>query len=70
MTAGEARISSKVNLVGIALIWMTAQILVVVIHFWISSGTSRNTSREWCCDVDFCEVPAAFVNIGIRYARK
>jgi hypothetical protein len=66
-------------LVGIALIWMTAQVLVVVVHFWISSGTSRNTSREWCCDVDTCEVPSPDRYIGqgrlrrqngIRYARK
>jgi hypothetical protein len=57
MTAGEAPNSSRVTLTGIALIWMTAQVLVVVVHFWISSGTAPNTSRHWCCGVDTCEVP-------------
>jgi hypothetical protein len=39
MTTGAAPGSSKITLFGIALIWMTAQVLVAVIHdFWISRG--------------------------------
>jgi hypothetical protein len=79
MTAGKAPVSGKVTLTGIALIWMTAQVLVVVVHdFWISSGTSRNTSWEGCCGVDTCEVPGPITiqgkgrlrrQDGIRYVR-
>jgi hypothetical protein len=48
MAACEALASSRITLIGIALIWMTAQVLVVVAHdFRIRAGTHRNISREW-----------------------
>jgi hypothetical protein len=80
MTAGEAPVSGKVTLTGIALIWMIAQVLLVVAHdFWISSGTYRHTSRERCCGVDTCVVPGPIAiqgkgrlrrQDGILYVRK
>ncbi len=43
MTAGEDRVSSRITLIGIALIWIAAQVLVVVAHdFWISRGGGDN----------------------------
>jgi hypothetical protein len=57
MTAGEAAVSSRITLIGIALIWMTAQVLVVVAHeFWTSRVAYRNTFGEWCCGGDNCEM--------------
>jgi hypothetical protein len=39
MTTGASPGSSRITLLGIAFIWMTAQVLVVVVHdFWISRG--------------------------------
>jgi hypothetical protein len=39
MTTGASPGSSRITLLGIALIWMTAQVLVAVVHdFWISRG--------------------------------
>jgi hypothetical protein len=57
MTAGEAAVSGRITLIGIALIWMTAQVLVVVAHdFWTSRVAYRNTFGEWCCGDDNCEM--------------
>jgi hypothetical protein len=43
MTAGEDPVSSRIILIGIALIWIAAQVLVVVAHdFWISRGGDDN----------------------------
>jgi len=39
MTTGASPGSSRITLLGIALIWMTAQVLVAVVHdCWISRG--------------------------------
>jgi hypothetical protein len=67
MTAGEAPVSSRIALIGIALIWMTAQVLVVVAHdFWASRAAHRNTFEEWCCRDDNCEMrgPVAVTSKG------
>jgi hypothetical protein len=57
MTTGEAAVSSRITLIGIALIWMTAQVLVVVAHdFWASRTAHRNTIGEWCCGDENCEM--------------
>jgi hypothetical protein len=36
MTTGAAPGSSRITLFGIALIWMTAQVMVAVAHDWIA----------------------------------
>ena len=57
MTAGEAAVSGRITLIGIALIWITAQVLVVVAHdFWPGRVAYRNTFGEWCCGDDNCEM--------------
>jgi hypothetical protein len=57
MRAGEAPVSSRITLIGIALIWITAQILVLVSHdFWASRAAHRHTFEELCCRDDNCEM--------------
>jgi hypothetical protein len=71
MAAGETQVSSKITLIGIALIWMTAQVSVLVAQvFWIDSGAYRNAPGEWCCGNDNCDLPGQTTISGKGWPRR
>jgi hypothetical protein len=71
MAAGETPVSGKITLIGIALIWMTAQVSVLVAQIlWIDSGASRNTPGERCCGHDSCDLPGQTAISGKGWPRR
>jgi hypothetical protein len=58
MSASAHRLSSRITIFGLALVWTLAPISPGAAHdSWISRGAYRNPVGEWCCGDNDCESP-------------
>jgi hypothetical protein len=65
MAACEARAAIRKTLIGIALIWITAQVLAVVAHdLRVRNSIRRNISIEWDCGKLKMRVPGSIAMTG------